>query len=1422
MKIRRYSATLLLSLIFAGLFTVVAFGSDETDIETYNAEFSRVYPSDGHSRVSNSVLTAPHGSRNSGFPLFTGMQSAVFDSTYMALVPSTALGYGPTQVCRYGGSTSGYSHVIYSKFDYIFKATFAGNFYPSTPYTEMPSVTSIEWASDLPITGMYQSGQYVIIPQITRVYTSDDRAQVLLEHCRTVSGYLFIPPGSTSDGNFRWAISLIEKRPGMIYPEHWDPKEIPYTDSGYGASTVESFTVTIRDYSYHQCTFTDGLFPSYRNEDNRLYPYDSNTKWENAKRARGCCLGFSDALPTAFTSCVFNNAVFTASNNYNYTSCTFNSDVAIYDATLRECVFNGRTALINCTLVDCSFNYPDITLTACNLSGTGKGTGVSNITLDGCTGTWDYRPTGGSFTLNSSSCTLDLSQWSGSSISGNGQSTLTLTKNWPNKGTLSLSNININFAPGTTEAPLGRSRNNFKGTVVLNAPINLSDRVTYVNNSALVVAPGNMEYSGMSISGSGTLTLRSSNSQKIAISQSNIEGPSLRFDGGCSEMSLTSISSSANLVLDNWCSNTVEMKNVTFKQLAGGIQSNVHIDKGQFEGNPACSIKRATFDRGTLVDLNNGAAVSSYFWGEDSESNKTIDGVKTTHVIKLSNPPIIIDWEGFPMEDLEFEFPDFDFSAPTISVARVPQSTVTPAKTVRLTAVAEDPDGNDHETPISINGATFEANGIPHDFTENQAVTIIARDTNGNTRSYVVDISNIDAGPPDSVIISQSNTKWTKNGVTLTATAHDDTKLHAQAYQWEFTPNSTGQTQTFGWSADRKKVFTENGTVRVQARDIMGNTTWSDEYFLTNIDTVTPTATVSYSTPLGTKVSQDVGVKVQIEINDVGDPVTLDSSGIPTNAVMWDVASQQWTSATEKTFYQNGHYTFWIRDAVGNINKSLSFDINQISTTKPVIAGISQDGLTGGYVRPPVVIRVDTTGSTDLADKPFSWDGGKTWTNDPTHTVYENGDYNVLVRDKTGNVTEGSAPVRNIDNVPPQGNIYLYKGLPNDWTDPDYTSEDYIWKIRIEASDTAGIASVKTLWDNGVHTEDSLPIIADVTTPGVYGAVITDKAGNETYIEKVVTAENINAPTGGAGKYTDITVPSTGSAGTDLFPGGASLQDLVFSPDGALNKVTGEFRPYPAGKEGIPVHVNIKPTRNNYVTGYVLLDGVKYPFDTIDGQSTKTVNGDGSVTQVPWKANGREVPTYTLIPIAGITKDMKNAKVQVIVQEWKDEACTQLAKEGSGTLYTSTQVSDPHVDWSYNQATDKLTVVATSNVAGIDSIKVELIPGSGPVDYTGPVTVGSAEKVKIIVKDKTGNETILELDKDDLPMLNGSGGGNLPYDQLPNGGTGANGSSAQSYHTSNRSADIYIIGGTRGNTDRYPSGEVYNTAGAGLSNQTAQ
>ena len=66
MKIRRYSATLLLSLIFAGLFTVVAFGSDETDIETYNAELSRVYPSDGHSRVSNSVLTAPYGSINSG------------------------------------------------------------------------------------------------------------------------------------------------------------------------------------------------------------------------------------------------------------------------------------------------------------------------------------------------------------------------------------------------------------------------------------------------------------------------------------------------------------------------------------------------------------------------------------------------------------------------------------------------------------------------------------------------------------------------------------------------------------------------------------------------------------------------------------------------------------------------------------------------------------------------------------------------------------------------------------------------------------------------------------------------------------------------------------------------------------------------------------------------------------------------------------------------------------------------------------------------------------------------------------------------------------------------------------------------------------------------------------------------------------
>ena len=165
-----------------------------------------------------------------------------------------------------------------------------------------------------------------------------------------------------------------------------------------------------------------------------------------------------------------------------------------------------------------------------------------------------------------------------------------------------------------------------------------------------------------------------------------------------------------------------------------------------------------------------------------------------------------------------------------------------------------------------------------------------------------------------------------------------------------------------------------------------------------------------------------------------------------------------WIDGTEKdaqkAFTAEGIHEIWFR-AVNKEYPTLISDTSKgyayIDRTKPLLKDVkvadtmkdgaevikNDDGSITIKVTNPEIVNLDTgvtitiSGLDDpsnvggdsskvsgLADKPYSFDGGVTWTDDPTHTFMENGDYEVWIKDAAGNIAKITIHVEGlIDNV---------------------------------------------------------------------------------------------------------------------------------------------------------------------------------------------------------------------------------------------------------------------------------------------------------------------------------------------------------------------------------------------------------------------
>ena len=968
----------------------------------------------------------------------------------------------------------------------------------------------------------------------------------------------------------------------------------------------------------------------------------------------------------------------------------------------------------------------------------------------------------------------------------------------------------------------------FKGNTVSSGNINLTQGDVQIDATTLDPISINISSSSTTYTGSVDITLAGE------ATISNIKAGELTLTLGAQGGSVTSTycnefvfrAAGPALLKNCWVYSSgsitgdqITMQNCNSSGTLDCGYSQVLVKSGTYSGesnNGAAFIgTQCVVEKGTFIDY--GGAESAFILGDESERVTTPDGDKTITVVKLTNPPIVIDWGEFPGINL-----DIDMSAPILTVTRTNVSPATagsnapstPCEKVTLSISAKDPNGTN--VTLYVNGSQLgstEANPSgTYTVTENQLVTVMAVDANGNVREYTVDVSNIDTTAPDIISVEANTTNWTKNNVRLVVTAEDNLKLHAQAYGIS-KPSVTNASSVTTWQAGRtfdigpsSTYMDSNKTVRIWVRDAKGHTAWIDVK-VDNIDQTAPTITSFTSNYVsGTRVLPETGVTLTVKATDAG-------CGLHEKPFSWNGGG--WTDSSTFIAKADGTYNVQVRDALGNVVTSSNLKLEgAFATEGPTItswsASYSSNVGDGGTMRKGyATLTVSASaGHAQLASAPYSYDGGQTWTAANTLTVYKNGYYTVLVRDVRGQTSASTISISTLDNEQPGGYITLTKAAPDDDGDgePDKSAypnaEDWIYWVKVTAYDNDQVYSMTCSWD-GVVKKNVFEVKVPVEDPGTYSVIVKDRAGNEICLERTVTAEAIGESSGGGGGSYGIDIGAIGDPFVD-----GRLGDLVYGQNGyAYNRATGEKVTLTKlnGKYGIRVDFEIETRRGRVLEGEATFAGCT---DNSIFNNESAANGISALGEVT--AQSKVVMGSVFFPLDEITTDIANGRIVITLREYKDSDKEELTREGTRQLYTSVQVSNPTIGYSYNRTTGEVAVSAMSSVAGVSTDTFKYAIGSSENHSPGtPVPANSiistagqdgSKMLSIKVEDNVGNATELHIEIRALEnAINGPD--SLPTEENTNEGLNV-------YYIGGRTSEIYIIGGTQSNTDQIPSDDI--------------
>ncbi len=262
-------------------------------------------------------------------------------------------------------------------------------------------------------------------------------------------------------------------------------------------------------------------------------------------------------------------------------------------------------------------------------------------------------------------------------------------------------------------------------------------------------------------------------------------------------------------------------------------------------------------------------------------------------------------------------------------------------------------------------------------------------------------------GLTSSILISTGD--YTQNPVTLTVLPKNILG-YTLVYKFETSAGVIPEQQPFvgNYGISNQLTLTSNGKVSVYTTDAWGTTIKSKEITVSNIDTDKPELTAEFSTSNQIKVkAKDDGsglYRITYTVNDT--PYVY-------KTYLTEVKSED----VSIPVYENGTYRVFVYDRAGNFSDAevLVEDVhvnNESLTEKGISSALSVTPSAQGA--DSATLQFALNNKEGLARRPYSWDGGETWTDCPYKDIAKNGVYEICVKDLFGSVTKGQITVTNL------------------------------------------------------------------------------------------------------------------------------------------------------------------------------------------------------------------------------------------------------------------------------------------------------------------------------------------------------------------------------------------------------------------------
>lgn len=230
-------------------------------------------------------------------------------------------------------------------------------------------------------------------------------------------------------------------------------------------------------------------------------------------------------------------------------------------------------------------------------------------------------------------------------------------------------------------------------------------------------------------------------------------------------------------------------------------------------------------------------------------------------------------------------------------------------------------------------------------------------------------------------------------------------------------------------------------------------------------------------------------------------------------AVAYRIDNGQWQKTPAFQVKANGTYTFYAKDAVGNVSAGETVEVQYVDATAPEI-GVVLDPPNEGEQWTNGKVKVTVTGKDNesgLAEKAFKMDEGQ-WQESGTFVIQDNKEHNFYVRDAVGNEAKQQAKADRYDDIAPTinqvqvklGNLVLKQGTP--------ISDKITYTYHIDATDNVGGSGIKFFSCNGGKTWQTS---GDFELKGgkSYDFLVIDQAENESAVLRYMPNYDTTAPT---------------------------------------------------------------------------------------------------------------------------------------------------------------------------------------------------------------------------------------------------------------------------------------------------------------------